>query len=50
MRYRVIKFVHIEVKLMYDHEGTNDWDVTKRLLTPTIDDNGKVNIEKNLKG
>ena len=46
MRYRVIKFVHIEVKLLYNHGGTSDWDAIKRLLTPTIDDNGKVNIGK----
>ena len=46
MRYKVIKSVHIGVKLLYDHGRTSDQDVTKRLPTPTVDDSGKVNIEK----
>ena len=29
MRYRIIDLVHIGVKLLNDHEGTNDQDVTK---------------------
>ena len=28
MRYRSIKSMHIGVKLLYDHRGTSDWDVT----------------------
>ena len=29
MRYRVIKSMHIGVKLLYDHRGTSDRDATK---------------------
>ena len=29
MRYKVIKSVHIEVELLYDHGGTSDWDATQ---------------------
>ena len=46
MRYRVIKSVYIGVKLLYDHGETSDWDVTKGLPTPIVDDSGKVSIEK----
>ena len=46
MRYSVIKSVHIRVKLLYDHGGTSDWDIIKGLPTPTVDDSGKVSIEK----
>ena len=46
MRYRVIKFVHIGVKLLYNHGRASDWDVTKGLPTPTVDDSVKVSIEK----
>ena len=38
MRYCSIDSVHIEVKLLYDHGGTSDEDVTKWLLTPTVND------------
>ena len=38
-RYGVINAVHIGVKLLYDHSGTTDWDVTKGLPTPTVNDN-----------
>ena len=40
MRYGVIKSMHIEVKLLYDHEGTANRDVTKGLPTPTVNDSG----------
>ena len=46
MMYRIIKSVHIRVKLLYDNEGTNDRDITKGLTTPTIEDSGKVSIRK----
>ena len=46
MMYRIIKSVHIRVKLLYDNEGTNDQDITKGLTTPTIEDSGKVSIRK----
>ena len=29
IRYKNVDSVHIGVKLLYDHEGTSDWDVTK---------------------
>ena len=29
MRYRVIESMHIRVELLYDHEGTSDWEVTQ---------------------
>ena len=29
MRYKIIKSVHVGVKLLYDHEGTSDRDATK---------------------
>ena len=37
---RVIKSMHIGVKLLYNHGGTADRDVTKGLLTPTVNDSG----------
>ena len=46
MRYKVIKSVHIGVKLLYDHGGTSDQNATKGLPTLTIDDSGKVSIRK----
>ena len=46
MRYKVIKSMHIGVKLLYDHGGISDQDVRKGLPTPTVDDNGKVSIRK----
>ena len=46
MRYKVIKSVHIGVELLYDHGGTSDRNATKWLPTPTMDDSGKVSIEK----
>ena len=46
LRYRTIKSMHIKVKLLYDHGGTSDQDYTQWLPTPTVDDNGKVNIRK----
>ena len=46
MMYRIIKSMHIRVKLLYDNEGTNDQDITKGLPTPTIEDSGKVSIRK----
>ena len=49
MWYRVIKSEHIRVELLYDHEGTSDRDITKRLPTPTVDDSGKVSIGKGKK-
>ena len=32
--------MHIGVKLLYDHGGTTDRDVTKGLPTPIINDSG----------
>ena len=29
MRYRSVNFVHIEVKLLYDHGRACDWDATQ---------------------
>ena len=46
LQYRIIKFVHIGVKLLYDHETTSDWDATQWLPTPTVDNGGKVSIKK----
>ena len=46
IRYKIIKSVHVGVKLLYDHRGTSDRDVTKGLPTPTVGDNGKVSITK----
>ena len=46
MMYRTIKSMYIGVKLLYDHGGTSDQDITKGLPTPTIDDSGKVSIGK----
>ena len=43
-RYRIIKSVHIGVKLLYDHEGTTHQDLTKRLLTLTVNNSGKSGI------
>ena len=40
MRYWSIEFVHVGVKLLYDHGGTSHWDATQWLPTPIIDDNG----------
>ena len=40
MRYWSIDSVHIGVKLLYDHGGTSDLDVTKWLPTPTVNDSG----------
>ena len=34
MRYKIIKSVHVGVKIMYDHRGTSDRDATKWLPTP----------------
>ena len=38
--------MHIEVKLLYNHGGTTDWDITKGLPTPTVNDSGKISIEE----
>jgi len=38
MRYKSINSVHIGVKLLYDHRGTSERDVTKRLPIPTMND------------
>ena len=38
--------MHIGVKLLYDHGGSSDPDVTKELPTPTVNDSGKVSIGK----
>ena len=40
MRYGVIKSMHIEVKHLYDHGGIANRDVTKGLLTSTMNDSG----------
>ena len=40
MRYRVIKSMHIGLKLLYDHGGTTDRGVTKGLPAPTVNDSG----------
>ena len=39
-RYGVIKSVHIGVKLLYDHGGTIDQDITKGFPTLTVNDSG----------
>ena len=40
IRYGIIKSVHIGVKLLYDHEGTTNQDITKGFLTPIVIDSG----------
>ena len=44
--YRMVKSVHIQVKLLYVHEGKSDQDAKQWLPTPIVDDSGKVSIEK----
>ena len=45
-RYSTINPVHIRVKLLDKHERTGDWDVTQWLLSPTVNDRGKVSVDK----
>ena len=46
MRYGVVNPVHVGVELLNQHEKTSDGLETKRLLFPTVDDSGKVGINK----
>ena len=39
-RYGIIKYMHIGVKLLYDHGRTTDWDLTKRLSNSIVNDSG----------
>ena len=43
-RYWKIESIHVGVKLLDQHGWTNDWDITQWLPSPTVNDNGKVNI------
>ena len=38
--------MYIGVKILYDHDGTNDRDAIKWLPTSIVDDSGKVSIGK----
>ena len=46
MRYGVVNPVHVGVELLNQHEKTSDGLETKRLLFPTVDDSGKVGVNK----
>ena len=46
MRYKVLESMHIGVELLYNHGGTSGQDVTNGLPTLTVNDSGKVSIEK----
>ena len=43
-RYWPINSVHVGVKLLDKHEKTSDRDVTQWLLSPTVNDSGKVGV------
>ena len=45
-RYWTIYPVHVRVKLLDQHERTCDWDVTQWLPCLTVNDRGKVDVEK----
>ena len=46
MRYEAVNPMHVGVELLNQHERTSDKLVTKRLLFPTVDDSGKVGVNK----
>ena len=46
MRYETVNSVHVGVELLNQHEKTSDELVTKRLLFSTVNDSGKVSINK----
>ena len=46
MRYRAVNLVPVGVELLNQHERTNDELVTKRLLFSTVNDSGKVGVNK----
>ena len=46
MRYGMVNPVHVGVELLNQHERTSDGLVTKRLPFPTMNDNGKVDVNK----
>ena len=45
-RYWTINLVHVRVKLLAKHERTCDWDITQWLLSLTVNDRGKVSVDK----
>ena len=46
MRYGTINLVHVRVELLNQHERTSDELITKRLPFPTVNDSGKVGVNK----
>ena len=46
MKYRAINLVHVGVELLNQHERTSDGLVIKRLLFSTVNDSGKVGVNK----
>ena len=46
MRYEAVNSVHIVVELLNQHKRTSDELVTKRLPFPTVNDSGKVSVNK----
>ena len=45
-RYWTINPMHVGVKLLDKHERTGDRDITQWLLSPTVNDRGKVDVSK----
>ena len=46
MRYGTINLVHVRVELLNQHKRTSDGLITKRLPFPTVNDSGKVGVNK----
>ena len=46
MRYEVVNPMHVGVELLNQHERTSDGLVTKRLPFSTMNDSGKVGVNK----
>ena len=46
MRYGTVNPVHVGVELLNQHKRTSDKLVTKRLPFPTVNDIGKVGVNK----
>ena len=46
MRYGAVNPVHVGVELLNQHERTSDGLITKRLPFPTMNDSGKVGVNK----
>ena len=46
MRYETVNSVHVGVELLNQHERTSDGLVTKRLPFSTVNDSGKVGVNK----